>query len=63
MKPKNSELFVTYCLISITGEISQKAKEHSVEERHFHEYLLIVTNKQILLSVCVRTGLITQNAS
>jgi hypothetical protein len=26
MKPQNSELFVTYSLISITGDISQKAE-------------------------------------
>jgi hypothetical protein len=45
MKPENSELFVTYGLISITGDISQKAEEISAEEQHFDEYLLTVTNK------------------
>jgi hypothetical protein len=37
MKPENGELFVTYCFINITGDISQKVEEHSVEERHFNE--------------------------
>jgi hypothetical protein len=63
MKPKNSKLFVTYCLISITGDISQKAEENSVEKRHFYENLLTVTNKNVLLSGCVITGPITQNAA
>jgi hypothetical protein len=45
MKPKNSKLFVTYCLISITGDISQKAEESTVEEQHYDENLLTVTNK------------------
>jgi hypothetical protein len=44
-------------------DISQKAEEISVEEQHFDEYLLTVTNKQILLSACMITGLITQNAA
>jgi hypothetical protein len=63
MKPVNIELFATYCLIVITGDISQKAEENSVEGQHFDEYLLTVTNKKILLSTCVITGLITQNAA
>lgn len=49
MKRKNSGLFVTYCLISIIGDNSQKAEERSVEERQFHEYLPTVTNKSMLL--------------
>jgi hypothetical protein len=54
---------VTYCLISITGDISQKAEQSSVEEQHFDEYLLTVTNKQILLSACVIIGRISQKAA
>jgi hypothetical protein len=63
MKPENSELFVTYCLIGITGDISQKAEERSVEERHFYEYLPTATTKSILLYGRVITGTITQNAA
>jgi hypothetical protein len=63
MKPENSELFVTYCLISITGDISQKAEENSFKKRHFYEYLLTAANKKILLSACVITGHISQNAA
>jgi hypothetical protein len=59
MKIKNSELFVTYCLISITGDISQKAEEHTVEEHHFYEYLPTATNKSSLLYGRVITGTIT----
>jgi len=63
MKPKNSELFETYCLISITGDNSQEAEERSVEERHFHEYLPIATNKSILLCGHIITGIIAENAA
>jgi hypothetical protein len=46
MKPENIELFATYCLIRITGDISQKAEENSVEGQHFDEYLLTVRSKK-----------------
>jgi hypothetical protein len=45
MKPENIELFANYCRIDITGDISQKAEEDSVEGQRFDEYLLTVTNK------------------
>ncbi len=44
MKSKNSELFVTYCLISITGAISQKDEESPVEKQYFDENLPPITN-------------------
>jgi hypothetical protein len=43
--------------------LSKDISKNQHYEQHFDEYLLTVTNKQILLSACMITGLITQNAA